>query len=365
MPQETIASFTVQRLSVLDDQGNLDEELDPSIEDAALVRLYEAMTLAREADQRMLKLQRQGRLGTFPPCTGHEASTCAPALAMGEDDWLVGSYRELGARLMRGEPLERTLLYYNGFEEGSADCAQNRTMPVQVILGSQLPHAVGLAYGARYRGEKDTVVVCYVGDGATSQGDFHEALNFAAVWQVPVVFICQNNGWAISMPREAQTHSETIAQKAIAYGVPSLQVDGNDALAMYRATSQALERARSGGGPTFIEAVTYRLMMHTTADDPSKYREEAEEQQHWEREPLRRLRGYMERRGIWNDDLQGGLEARIKQEVDTAVKRFEAAPEAPRAPDAPFDHAFGTRVERLERQRARFLADLQREEERS
>ncbi len=365
MPQETIASFTVQRLSVLDAQGNLDEKLDPNIEDAELVRLYEAMTLAREADQRMLKLQRQGRLGTFPPCTGHEASSCAAALAMGEGDWLVGSYRELGARLMRGEPLENTLLYYNGYEEGSADCARTRILPVQVILGSQLPHAVGLAYAARYRGEKDTAVVAYVGDGATSQGDFHEALNFAAVWKVPVVFICQNNGWAISMPREAQTQSETIAQKAIAYGVPSMQVDGNDALAMYRVTAQALERARAGGGPTFIEAVTYRLMMHTTADDPSKYREESEEQEHWKVEPLGRLRGYMERRGVWNDDLQGGLEARIKQEVDTAVQRFEGEPDTPRAPDAPFDHVFGTRVERIERQRARFLADLQREEERS
>ena len=363
MPQETIASFTIQRLSVLDEQGNLDEELDPNLADPQLVRLYEAMTLARQADQRMLKLQRQGRLGTFPPCTGQEASVCAPTLAMKEQDWLVSSYRELGARLMRGESLERTLLYYNGFEEGSADCARTRTLPVQVILGSQLPHAVGLAYAARYKGEDDTAVVAFVGDGATSQGDFHEALNFASAWQVPVVFICQNNGWAISMPRAAQTRSQTIAQKAIAYGIPAIQVDGNDALAMYRATQQALARARQGQGPTLIEAETYRLMMHTTADDPSKYRDEAEEKARWEHEPLGRMQMYLERRGIWNEDLQRGLEARIKEEVDAAVKRFEDIPAAEMAPDAPFDHVFGTRVDKIERQRADFLAGLQQEEQ--
>ena len=359
MPQETIASFTIQRLSVLDEQGNLDGDLDPNLEDRELVRLYEAMTLAREADQRMLKLQRQGRLGTFPPCTGQEAAVCAPVLAMKERDWLVSSYRELGGRLLRGEPLERTLLYYNGYEEGSADCARTRTLPVQVILGSQLPHAVGLAYAARYKDEQDTAVLAFVGDGATSQGDFHEALNFAATWQVPVVFICQNNGWAISMPRAAQTHSETIAQKAIGYGIPALVVDGNDALAMYRATAQALARARAGQGPTLIEAETYRLMMHTTADDPRKYRDEAEEQAQWEREPLKRFRGYLERRGIWNDDLQGALEARVKKEVEEAVKQFEEMPLEGFAPDAPFDHVYGTRVEKIERQRAEFLARQQ------
>lgn len=359
MPLRTIASYSVPNLQILDEQGRIDPELDPALPEDKLVELYRAMVLAREADARMLKLQRQGRLGTFPPCTGQEASVCGPALAMGSRDWLVGSYRELGARLMRGEPLENYFAYYNGLEEGNTTDPALRILPVTVVLGSQLPHAVGIAHAMRRLGEPETAVVAFFGDGASSQGDFHEALNFAAVWKAPVVFVCQNNGWAISVPRCTQTASETIAQKAIAYGIPGIQVDGNDALGMFRATSDALTRARAGQGPSLIEAITYRLLMHTTADDPKKYRSADEEQQWWSREPLLRMQRYLVGRALWDDAKQEALLAQARERVDGAVK----ATEAPRvlAPDVPFDHVFAERHPSLEAQRRRLLEAVARE----
>jgi pyruvate dehydrogenase E1 component alpha subunit len=355
MARRTIAEFSVSQLQILDEQGQIDEELDPKLEPERLLRLYRAMVLAREVDGRMLKLQRQGRLGTFPPCTGQEAAVCGAALGMGERDWLVGSYRELGARLMRGEPLLNYLLYYCGYEEGNTTAAGLRILPVTVVLASQLPHAVGIAYAMRQRAEGETAVVAFFGDGASSQGDFHEALNFAGVWKVPVVFICQNNGWAISVPRGTQTAAQTLAQKAISYGFDGIQVDGNDALAMFVATRDALARARAGGGPTLIEAVTYRLLMHTTADDPKKYRSPEEEQQWWQRDPLRRMRSYLEGRGLWDEPRQAKLEEELRTEVDGAVKAMEAFRAG--RPDAPFDHVFGTSHPSVEAARRRFLAE--------
>ena len=354
MPVRQVAQFSIDYLQVLDEDGKLDEELEPTLERDELLRLYRSMVLARALDARMLKLQRQGRIGTFPPCTGHEAASCATALAMGDRDWLVGSYREVGARLMRGEPPENCLLYYSGFEEGSATAAEHRILPVTVILASQLPHAVGIAYAMRQQGEKDTVVVSFMGDGATSQGDFHEALNFAATWNVPVVFVCQNNQWAISVPRSTQTRSETIAQKAIAYGVHGVQVDGNDALAVYRAASDAIARAKAGEGPSLIEAVTYRLLMHTTADDPKKYRGEEEEQRWWKRDPIPRFRKYLETKDLWNETREAKLAAEIKERVDQAVTALETEREIKL--DVPFDHVFGTEHPSIEAQRTAFLA---------
>jgi pyruvate dehydrogenase E1 component alpha subunit len=346
---------------VLDEKGNLDIDLEPELSTDQLLRVYRAMLLAREADQRMLKLQRQGRLGTFAPCTGQEAAVCGPTLAMSPRDWFVGAFRELGGRLMRGESLAQALLYYNGYEEGNALPASARTLPVAVPVGSQIPHAVGIAYAVKYRGEKDTAVVTFFGDGATSEGDFHEALNFAAVWQVPAVFICQNNHWAISVPRSMQSHSRTLAQKAVAYDMPGVQVDGNDVLAMYRATREALDRAYSGEGPTLIEAVTYRLMMHTTADDPNKYRAEDEVKTWWERDPLGRFRRYLEGKGLWNETMQAALAEEVRNEVEAAVKDLDGRTGF--RPDAPFDHVFGTRHQLIEEERAEFLARLERRKE--
>jgi len=359
MPLSEVGEFNVSYMQILDEQGHVDQELEPQLEDSELLRLYRAMILAREADQRMLKLQRQGRIGTFGPCTGQEAAVCGPAMAMTETDWMLGSFRESGARLMRGESLSQALLYYNGYEEGNILPAERRTLPIAVIVASQTLHAVGIAYAMQYRGEKDSAVVTFFGDGGSSQGDFHEALNFAAVWRAPVVFVCQNNQWAISVPRSKQTHAKTIAQKAIAYDIPGIQVDGNDVLAMYRATKDALGRAHSGGGPTLIEAVTYRLMMHTTADDPKKYRSPEEEKKWWKRDPITRFKAYLEQKGVLNEKLQTDIETEIKKYIDEEIKRFEAQTDF--KPDASFDFVFGTKHPEIEKQRTRFLRHLKKE----
>ncbi|MBI5500328.1 MAG: pyruvate dehydrogenase (acetyl-transferring) E1 component subunit alpha [Deltaproteobacteria bacterium] len=359
MPAREIGPFHVQYVQVLDEHGNLDEALEPSLSEEQLVRLYRTMTLAREADQRMLKLQRQGRIGTFGPCTGMEAPSAATALAMTDRDWFVSAFREYAGWLMRGIPPANHYIAHNGWEEGNAVPAALRTLPMNIIVGSQAPHAVGIAYAMKLKGEKDSAVAVFFGDGATSQGELHEAMNFASVWRLPVIFVCQNNQWAISVPLRKQTASRTLAQKAIGYEIPAFQVDGNDALAVYRVAKEALDRAHAGEGPTFIEAVTYRLMMHTTSDDPRRYRTEADEQEWWKKEPLGRLRGYMERKGFWTAERQAAMEADVKREVEEAVKQLEAA--TGMAPDLPFEHVYGERHESIEEQRAEFLASLRPE----
>jgi len=360
MPLKQIASFSVSYLQILDEDGVVDTKLEPELPPEKLLQMYRWMSLGREADQRMLKLQRQGRVGTFGPCTGQEAISVGAAMAMGKDDWFVGSFRELAGRLVRGEPLSNPYLFHNGFEEGNLLPADHnkRLLPINIIVGSQCLHAAGVGYAMKYRREK-AAVVAFMGDGATSEGDFHEGLNFAAVWLAPVVFISQNNQWAISIPREKQTSSRTLAQKGIAYEIPCLQIDGNDALAVYKAVRDALEKAYAGEGPSFIEAITYRLMMHTTADDPTKYRPNEEVERWWQKEPLLRFRKYLTNKGLWDDAQQAALEQEIKAEVDAAVKDFESRNYF--KPDAPFDHVFGTRHAHLEDQRRQFLAKLAEE----
>jgi len=247
--------------------------------------------------------------------------------------------------LWRGWPIEQILRFYAGQLEGSQPAPTQRDLPVAIPVATQLPHAVGLAYAAQYRGD-DVVVMAYCGDGATSEGDFHEALNFAGVWHVPVVFVVQNNQWAISVPLKKQTHSRTLAQKALAYGFPGIQVDGNDVLAVYVASREAVERARGGSGPTLIECVTYRLGVHTTADDPTKYRSE-EEVKAWEKkDPLTRFGVYLETKGL----MDPALEQEVDQEIARAVLAFEATP--PVDPLAMFDHAYAERPPHLEAERA-------------
>jgi len=359
MPVREIGPFHVKYLQVLDEHGNLDEALEPQIPEDKLVRLYRTMWLAREGDQRMLKLQRQGRVGTFGPCTGQEAPPAGVAAAMTEKDWFVGAFRELSGWLWRGVPLSNNYIFHNGWEEGNLAPLAPRTLPLNIIVASQTLHAVGIAYAMKLRGEKDSAVATFFGDGATSQGDLHEALNFAAVWQAPVVFVCQNNQWAISVPRRKQTRSQTLAQKAIGYDIPAWQVDGNDVLAIYRVAEEALVRARAGGGPTFIEAVTYRLMMHTTSDDPTRYRADEEVQEWWKRDPLVRFKGYLERKGIWTAERQAAMEEDVKREVDEAVRQLEAAKGF--APDLPFEHVYGTPHEGIAEQRAELLESLRGE----
>src|SRR5215468_11096379 len=352
MPRTLIEpQFPTERLSILDGDGKLDAKLDPKLAPNDLKRLYRAMVLGRRLDERMLRLQRQGRIGTFAPIKGQEASQLGSAFTLEPTDWMVPSFRETAAMIWRGWTIEQLLLFFSGHLEGGRPAPEQHDLPVCIPVATQLPHAVGLAYAAQYK-EDDAVVMAFCGDGATSEGDFHEALNFAGVWHVPLVFIVQNNQWAISVPLKKQTHSKTIAQKALAYGLPGLQVDGNDVLAVHAACQEAVARARAGDGPTLIECVTYRLGVHTTADDPTKYRA-AEEVEAWEKkDPLTRFGAYLQKKKL----LEDGLTESVDAEIADAIKRFEAlgAPD----PLGMFEHAYATRPPHLEAQRAELAARL-------
>jgi pyruvate dehydrogenase E1 component alpha subunit len=343
--------FSVEHLSILDSEGNLDSALEPDIPPAQLQALYRAMVLGRRLDERMVRLQRQGRIGTFAPIKGQEASQLGSAVTLRRTDWMVPSFRETAAMIWRGWPIDKLLLFFAGYLEGGQPAPDQHDLPVTIPVATQLPHAVGLAYAAQYRGD-DVVVMVYFGDGATSEGDFHEALNFAGVWHLPVVFLCQNNQWAISVPLKKQTHSRTLAQKALAYGLPGIQVDGNDVLAVYAASKEAVDRARAGDGPTMIECVTYRLGVHTTADDPTRYRSE-EEVREWERkDPLTRFTAYLAKKNL----LVEGLEAAVDAEIAAAVERFEA--HGPADPLQAFDHVYAELPPHLAAQRAELAAWL-------
>jgi len=353
MPRTLIEpQFPTERLSILDGDGKLDAKLEPKISPDDLKRLYRAMVLGRRLDERMLKLQRQGRIGTFAPIKGQEAAQIGSVFTLEPRDWMVPSFRDTAAMLWRGWPIDRLLAFYAGRLEGGQPGPEQHDLPVTIPVATQLPHAVGLAYGIQYRGE-DAVVMTYFGDGATSEGDFHEAANFAGVWHVPLVFVCQNNQWAISVPLKKQTNSRTIAQKSGAYGFPGIQVDGNDVLAVYAASREAVDRARAGDGPTLIECVTYRLGVHTTADDPTKYRTD-EEVKFWEqKDPLTRFRAYLEKKKL----LDASVEEQVDEEIARAVERFEAMP--PADPLAMFDHAYAELTPDLAAQRAELAARLE------
>src|SRR5438034_7802550 len=342
MPRTVLEpQFAIEHLSILDSDGTLDTALEPEIAPDVLKRLYRAMLLGRRLDERMVRLQRQGRIGTFAPTKGQEASQMGSIFTLRPTDWMVPSFRETAAMIWRGWPIEKLLLFFAGYLEGGEPAPDQHDLPITIPVATQLPHAVGLAYAAQYRGD-DAVVMAYCGDGATSEGDFHEALNFAGVWHVPIVFVVQNNQWAISVPLKKQTHSRTLAQKALAYGFPGVQVDGNDVLAVYAASREAIARARAGDGPTLIECVTYRLGVHTTADDPTRYRSE-ERVREWERKgPLTRFSADLEKKNV----LEQGLEQQVDEEIARAVEAFEATP--PADPLAIFDYAYAETPPHLE-----------------
>jgi pyruvate dehydrogenase E1 component alpha subunit len=351
MPRETIETRTqVELLSILDEDGELDDSLEPDLSDERLERMHRQMRLARRFDERMLSLQRQGRIGTFAPVKGQEAAQVGSAAALAEDDWIVPAYREIAVHAWLETPLEGMLLYNAGYNEGGHVPDDQRILPNAVPVGTQMIHAAGLAYGLRVR-ERDEIVLTYFGDGATSEGDFHEALNFAAVFDCPVVFLCQNNQYAISVPRRLQTASRTLAQKGLAYGLPCLQVDGNDVLAVYAATDEAVRRAREEATPTMIECLTYRLEVHTTVDDPSKYRDD-QEVEAWEaRDPLPRFAGYLERKGLLDDERLEALEAEIEDEIEAAVERWTERMVAAVGLVWMFDHVYAEAPPELEAQR--------------
>ena len=354
MPKEKIdLSCEVYYTSVLDEHGNFDEEQAPEIDDETLLRMHRTMLLARRFDERLLKLQRSGQIGTFAPVKGQEAAQIAAVAALEKDDWMIPSFRETGASLWRGSPLSGILLYVAGYNEGGRIPEGQNDLPIAIPVASQIPHAVGIAYGMKYR-DDGRVAMTFFGDGATSQGDFHESLNFANVFCVPAVFVCQNNQWAISLPREEQTKSKTLAQKAIAYGVPGIQVDGNDVFAVYGAAKEAVDRARADKCPTLIECVTYRMEVHTTADDPKKYREE-EEVKEWEkRDPIRRLQRYLTDHDLLSEKKIEDLEGEISDEIKKAWKEAQSKMEELSDQGVMFDHVYEEAPSYLEAQRESF-----------
>lgn len=324
MPRKELpAPGRVEYLSILGPDGSVDAKLEPKLSDADLRKLWRYMLATRRLDERCLAMQRQGRIGTYGPCKGQEATPVAAAYLLKKEDWICPSYRELPAFLYRGWPIDRYLLWWGGNEIGSSIPEGVNDTPICVPIASQCQYACGIAWGCKLRGD-GTVVVAFVGDGGTSQGDFHEAMNFATVYKVPLVMIVQNNQWAISMPRSKQTAAPTIAQKAIAYGLNGLQIDGNDILAGVVGIGEAVERARNGGGPSLIEAITYRLAMHTTADDPKKYRSD-EEVKEWEaKDPLPRFRTYLRNRKLLDDKIEAVIEEEIKKDIDTGIAGYES-----------------------------------------
>lgn len=347
MPRKTIEiEQRIEWLSILAPDGTVDSALEPKIPDADLRKLYKTMLLTRTFDERCLHLQRQGRIGTYGPCKGQEATPLAAAYHLNKDDWLAPTYRELPAYLWRGWPLDQYLCWWGGHEYGSAVPEGINDLPICVPIASQCQYGMGIAWGLKMRGTQN-VCVTFCGDGGTSQGDFHEAMNYATVFKVPLVMVVQNNHWAISVPRERQTASATIAQKAIAYGLSGVQIDGNDILAGLVAIGEAVEKARAGGGPSLIEAVTYRLAMHTTADDPKKYRSE-EEVKMWEaKDPLPRFAAYLRKRKLLDDKIQALLEDEIRKEIDAGVEKYE---QYRHNPYDMFHHMYAEQTPELKRQ---------------
>src|SRR5690554_1235345 len=311
-------------MQIMDEEGAIIKpELVPDLKDKKWLELYKAMLKTRSVDNKALQLQRQGRMLTYAPNTGQDAAQIGTAAAMAKNDWLVPAFRELGAWLYRGVDLEQVYLYWYGNELGSRFPEDVRVLPIAVPIASQLQHAVGIAMASTIKGEDD-VTVAYVGDGGTSIGDFSEALNFAGVFNAPVVFIIQNNQYAISVARKGQTKAETLVQKAVAAGIPGLLVDGNDLMAMYVATQDAVDRARQGGGPTLIEAYTYRLGAHTTSDDPTKYREDSEVEKWKPKDPIKRMKAYLISRGVWSEEQDEAFQEEYGEYALEVFRKVEA-----------------------------------------
>lgn len=333
---KVIDRFEIPWYQYLNEEGKLADEIPPLAEDTdSLLELYRLMTLARTMDTKAIALQRTGKLGTYPSTRGQEAVFVGVGNAMEKSDIFVPYYRDMATLIQRGAKLSQILQYWGGDERGND--YSNDDFPYSVPIASQTLHAAGAAYAIKYHREK-RAVVSLIGDGATSEGDFYEAMNVAGIWKLPVVFVVCNNQWAISVSREVQTACHTIAQKAIAAGFQGEQIDGNDIIAVQHRTVEALKSAREKGEPRLLEMVCYRQHDHTTADDASRYEPKSMRETEWKKEPVARLRRYLEQKGKWSDTQEETLQQECAREVDEAVQEYLAI--TPQAPESMFDYLY-------------------------
>ncbi|GJM06456.1 MAG: pyruvate dehydrogenase (acetyl-transferring) E1 component subunit alpha [marine bacterium B5-7] len=345
---DVVAEFNITYDSCLDQNGQLSAEPPTVASDKTLCeKLYQYMQLSRTLDTKVVNLQRTGKMGTYAAATGQEAVAASIGAAMQADDVLVSVYRENAALLQRGVTIQEILAYWGGDERGN-DWSSREDWPFCVPLSTQMLHASGIAKAFQYR-KQARVVVAVIGDGASSKGDFYEAINVAGAWKLPLVVVVNNNQWAISVPRHKQTSAETLAQKGIAAGLPSRQVDGNDALMMYDALHHAIENARNGGGPALIEAMTYRLCDHTTADDATRYREKTDTDTAWEAEPIKRFNKFLTQQHGWSEMQEETLKTKCAANVDQAVQDY--LKQDKQAPGTMFDFLFAQLPDSLQAQR--------------
>lgn len=314
---------------VLSPEGEVIEPIEGKIDEALMLKMYESMLLVRAFDRKSVNLQRQGRMGTYAPFEGQEASQVGSALALSPKDWLFPTYRDHAAAIIHGQDMFRVFLYWMGHVEGSLCPEGKRMMPACVPIATQMVHAVGTAWASKLKGEQDASIA-YFGDGATSEGDFHEALNFAGVYKTPTIFFCQNNGYAISVPFEKQSASRTISQRAAAYDIKGVRVDGNDIFAVWLSVREAIERGLRGEGPTLIEAITFRYGAHTTADDPKKYRDQEDTSKFWRDnyDPISRLKKFLEKKGLWSEEQEERALQQINERIDAHLQKAESYPKA-------------------------------------
>ncbi len=331
-------SFNVDYYQYLQPNGEPVGELPPLADDTKILHaLYRNMLFTRLYDERAVNLQRTGQIGTFASSLGQEAIGAGVGHAMQPNDIIAPSFRESGALFFRGFRVRDLLLYWGGDERGMGNLEVGDDFPICVPISTHTTHAAGAAFAVKYRKEP-RVVVCILGDGGTSKGDFYEAINLAGIWNLPLVFVINNNQWAISVPRTLQSKTETLAQKAIAAGIPGMQIDGNDPIAVRHHVAEAIASARSGGGPALIEAISYRLGHHTTADDATRYRSNEELEAQRKLDPVPRLKAFMKQRGIWSDDQEEQLLAQCKDEIEKEVKLYLDS--EPQAPESMFDSLY-------------------------
>jgi len=342
-----------EMLQIIDEHGTVVRtDLLPDAD--TLLHLYRAMRRIRHFDERAVVLHRQGRMGVFPPYGGMEASQAGCALALTHDDWLLPTYRDTGAALTYGLPIAQTILYWRTSPHGWAMPEGLKVLPFYIPIATQYPHAVGCALAERMQGRRN-VAMAFIGDGGSSEGDFHEALNFAGALDAPCVFILQNNGWAISVPTSAQTKAQNLSKRADGYGIPGVRVDGNDITAVYHAATQAVQRARDGHGPTLIETVTYRIKPHTVSDDPGRYRTEDLTKEWLTKDPVVRLRAYLQGAGLWDEEREQALTRAITDEFEAAVLEADSYGEP--TPSEIVDHVFAEPTPQLLAQQRELLEE--------